>query len=238
MKKLFILAAAALLTLGIASCERDTDPTDQTSPTTPTDPTNPNLGQWVDLGLPSGLLWYSVNLGATAPEQYGDYYAWGETHPKETYNWSTYSYATVDADGSLQTLTKYNTSSAYGTVDNLTTIQPSDDAATQVLGGGARIPTLAEWQELLVNTTAEWTTLNNVNGCKFTAPNGNSLFLPAAGGRYGSEFLDAGSIGNYWSASHVNGTTGYAFHIAPGANAMRNDITYSTGCSVRLVRVY
>ena len=211
MKKLMLLMAAfALLTLGTVSCERDDDNTNQdtpstpstpTDPTDPTDPANPTSGQWVDLGLPSGLLWYSVNLGATSPEQYGDYYAWGETRPKSDYRCSTYRYCTVDADGDHQTFTKYNTKETYGTVDNLTTLQPSDDAATAVLGGGARMPTMDEWQELLDNTTAEWTTQSGVNGRRFTGTNGNSIFLPAAGGRYGSELYFAGERGDYWSSS-------------------------------------
>ena len=73
--------------------------------------------------------------------------------------------------------------------------------AAQKLGDGARMPTKEDWEELLDKTTAEWTTLNGVNGRKFTAANGNSLFLPAAGFRWGSELRSAGSFGNYWSSS-------------------------------------
>ncbi len=171
---------------------------------------NPNPGpgpnpqptiNWVDLGLPSGLLWADRNVGATAPEGYGDYFAWGETTTKDNYTWSTYRYCTTDGEGNLATLTKYNTSTTYGTVDNLTTMEPDDDAATANMGGGARTPTYDEWQELINNTTAEWTTLNGVNGKKFTAANGNTLFLPAAGSRSSSGLLRAGTVGAYWSAS-------------------------------------
>ena len=158
-------------------------------------------GMWVDLGLPSGLLWASYNLGATAPEEYGDYFAWGETTTKSDYGWRTYAYCTVDGDGTVDTLTKYNTVTEYGPVDNLTILQPGDDAATALLGNGARTPTKEEWQELLDNTTPEWTTLNGINGKKFTAANGNTLFLPAAGSRSSSGLLRAGTVGAYWSAS-------------------------------------
>ena len=160
--------------------------------------------EWVDLGLPSGLLWAACNLGASSPEEYGDYYAWGETTTKEVYNLSTYKYCTVDAEGGLATLTKYSTNSGHdfvGTPDNLTTLEAMDDAATQKLGSGARMPTKAEWEELIDNTTAEWTTLNGVNGRKFTASNGKSLFLPAAGIRFGSELYNAGDDGDYWASS-------------------------------------
>ena len=156
---------------------------------------------FVDLGLPSGLLWATCNLGATTPEGHGDYYAWGETATKEVYNWSTYKYCTVDAEGSLQTLTKYNTSTTWGTPDNLTTLQAIDDVAAQKLGDGARMPTKEDWEELIANTTAEWTTVNGVAGRKFTAANGNSLFLPAAGYRWVGELYDAGELGGYWSSS-------------------------------------
>ena len=194
--------------------------------------------EWVDLGLPSGLLWAKCNLGATTPEGHGDYYAWGETATKEVYNWSTYKYCTVDAEGSLQTLTKYNTSTTFGTPDNLTTLQAIDDVAAQKLGDGARMPTKEDWEELLDKTTAEWTTLNGVNGRKFTAANGNSLFLPAAGNRWGSELGGAGSVGNYWSSSLYADFPycAWTFYFNSVGQDMCGDPGRGNGFSVRAVR--
>ena len=159
---------------------------------------------YVDLGLPSGLLWATCNVGANASEDYGDYYAWGETQPKDVYTWSTYQYCM----GSYNTLTKYCTDPSYGYngfTDNLTTLLPEDDAATANWGDGWRMPTNEEWQELLNNTTVTWTQQNGVNGRLFTAPNGNSLFLPAAGRRWGGDLYDVGSRGLYWSSSLSTG---------------------------------
>ena len=161
---------------------------------------------WVDLGLPSGLLWAKCNIGATAPEEYGSYYAWGEISPKEVYNWNTYRYGTADGEGNLLTLIKYNTHSDYGTPDSLTILRATDDAATMAfgIGSGARTPTKEEWQELIGYSTVEWTTMNGVNGLKFTSiTNGNTLFFPAAGMRYGSELngVDGCGFGFYWSSS-------------------------------------
>ena len=156
--------------------------------------------EYVDLGLPSGLLWATCNVGANAPEEYGDYFAWGETQPKDTYNWSTYQYC----NGSYNTLTKYCNSSSYGYngfTDGLTVLEPSDDAATANWGDGWRMPTQAEMQELINNTTVTWTQQNGVNGRLFTAANGNSLFLPAAGYRRDGSLYGAGSNGDYWSSS-------------------------------------
>ena len=144
---------------------------------------------YVDLGLPSGLLWATCNVGADTPEDYGYYFAWGETQPKSDYSWSTYQYG----DGS--TFTKYTGS------DGLTTLLPEDDAATANWGSGWRMPTQAEWQELLNYTTHIWTTQNGVTGRLFTATNGNSLFLPAAGCRDGTSLYNAGTSGHYWSSS-------------------------------------
>ena len=161
---------------------------------------NANGHAYVDLGLPSGTLWATCNVGATTPEGYGNYYAWGETTTKSTYNWSTYRYC----NGSYTTLTKYCSSSSYGNngfIDNLTTLQLSDDAARANWGGDWRMPTKAEWEELKNNTTVTWTTQNGVYGRKFTASNGNSLFLPAAGYRGDGSLYDAGSGGYYWSSS-------------------------------------
>ena len=155
---------------------------------------------YVDLGLPSGLLWATCNVGADSPEDYGDYFAWGETQPKSDYSWGTYQYC----NGSYNTLTKYCTRSDYGYngfTDNLTTLLPEDDAATANWGNGWRMPTQAEFQELLDNTTVTWTTQSGVNGRLFTASNGNSLFLPAAGYRNGTSLNVAGTYGFYWSSS-------------------------------------
>ena len=192
---------------------------------------------WVDLGLPSGLLWAKCNLGATTPEEYGDYYAWGETAPKEVYDWSTYKYCTLDADGYLSTWTKYNTDSDYGTVDNLTTLQAADDAVTAKLGNGARMPTVDEWDELFDNTTAEWMTVNGIYGHMLTASNGKSLFLPAAGLRLGSELFSAGEGGLYWASSLYAGYPGDAWYFGfyAGGQSVYYYYRYS-GFPVRAVR--
>ena len=155
---------------------------------------------YVDLGLPSGTLWATCNVGATTPEGYGDYFAWGETQPKDTYNWSTYQYC----NGSFNTLTKYCDKYSFGYngyTDNLTTLLPEDDAATANWGSDWRMPTMEERRELYQNTTHTWTTQNGVKGRLFTATNGNSLFLPAAGYRDGTSLYYAGTYGVYWSSS-------------------------------------
>jgi len=156
---------------------------------------------WVDLGLPSGTKWATCNVGATTPEGYGNYYAWGETTTKETYSWDTYRYY----DGS--NLTKYTGS------DGLATLQSSDDAATANWGSGWRMPTQTEMRELIDNCTVTWTTQNGVNGRLFTGSNGNSIFLPAAGYRYDSELNGAGSGGYVWSGSLYSDDTGGAWGL-------------------------
>ena len=160
---------------------------------------------YVDLGLPSGLLWATCNIGADAPEDYGDYFAWGETQPKNYYDWSSYQYC----NGSINTLTKYCNSSIYGYngfTDNLTTLLPEDDAATANWGNYWRTPTKEEWQELYNHTICTRTTQNGVNGRLFTASNGNSLFLPAAGFPDGSNLSLTGSYGSYRSSSLDTGS--------------------------------
>ena len=161
------------------------------------DPTGAENGYgYVDLGL--SVKWATCNVGASSPEEYGDYFAWGETEPKSIYDWSTYKYC----NGSNLTLTKYNTNSSYGIVDNKTQLELSDDAAYMNWGGAWRMPTDAEMTELREQCTWKWTSQNGMNGYRVTSnSNGNSIFLPAAGYRYESSLRYAGSDGDYWSSS-------------------------------------
>lgn len=149
----------------------------------------------VDLGL--SVKWACCNVGATKPEEYGGYYAWGETEEKSDYTWKTYKWC----NGSYDSMTKYCTYSNYGRVDNKTVLDPEDDVAHVKWGGSWRMPTLEEQKELLNECTWKWTELNGVNGCKVTGPNGNSIFLPAAGDRVGTKFFNGGTGGYYWSSS-------------------------------------
>lgn len=159
---------------------------------------NHNHPHMIDLGLPSGTKWACCNVGATKPEEYGGYYAWGETEEKENYSWSTYKWC----NGSRDSMTKYCTNSYHGTVDNKTVLDPEDDVAHVKWGGSWRMPTLEEQMELLNECTWKWTELNGVNGYRVIGPNGNSIFLPAAGYCRGSVLhRRRGSYGNYWSSS-------------------------------------
>ncbi len=158
-----------------------------------------NYHEYVDLGL--SVKWATCNVGAETPEDYGDYFAWGEAKPKSTYDWNTYKWC----QGSKTTMTKYCTKSiygTYGTVDNKTQLDLSDDAAHVNWGGSWRMPTHDELRELIENCSWTWTTQNGVKGYKVTSKtNGNSIFLPAAGYRFGSSLYNAGSYGYYWSSS-------------------------------------
>ena len=190
--------------------------------------------QAVDLGLPSGLYWASCNIGATTPEGYGDYYAWGETETKADYSWATYKYA----NGDYNKLTKYCSYNGNdGFTDDKTTLDPEDDAAHVNWGGDWRMPTRAEVDELLNNCTWTWTTQNGVNGYQVSSKtNGNSIFLPAAGCR-DADLNNAGSVGYYWSASLNDYYPGNTWCIDFGSDY--HDRGYNSryfGLSVRPVR--
>ncbi len=165
-----------------------------------------DVPQAVDMGTVvygKNIKWASFNIGASSPEEYGLHYAWGETEPKSNYSWSTYKWC----NGSYNTLTKYNTNSSYGNVDNKTVLDAADDVASVKLGGKWRIPTDAEWTELREQCAWTWTTNYNGTGVKgriVTAPNGKSIFLPAAGGRGGTGLFGAGFEGYYWSSSYTD----------------------------------
>lgn len=161
-----------------------------------------NGHEYVDLGLPSGVKWATCNVGASKPEEYGGYYAWGETEEKSNYDWSTYKWCR----GNHKTIAK------YGLFDNKTVLDPQDDVAHVKWGGTWRMPTEAELNELRNNCTWTWITQNGVKGYKVTGPNGNSIFLPAAGYRYGTEANNRGGNGYYWSSSLNSDYSYYAFY--------------------------
>ena len=151
---------------------------------------------YVDLGL--SVKWATCNVGATSPEDYGDYFAWGETKPKSTYTWSTYKWCKDNDDN----ITKYCTDSRYGKVDNKTQLDISDDASRANWGGSWRMPTHDEIKELIENCTWTWTAQNGVKGYDVTSKiNDNSIFLPAAGYRYVGDLDCEGIYGYYWSSS-------------------------------------
>lgn len=164
-------------------------------PITLKDASTPEEHEYVDLGLPSGTLWATCNVGAEKPEGYGDYFAWGETSPKEKYDYETYKWC----NGTSSSFTKYNSNSKYGTVDNKTVLEPEDDAAHVNWGGTWRMPTDSEIQELIDNCTWTWTTLNGISGFNVEGYNGNFIFLPAAGCYWDTSAGGMGEIGYYWS---------------------------------------
>lgn len=190
---------------------------------------------WVDLGLPSGTLWATCNVGADTPEDYGDYFAWGETSPKDYYDWSTYKYC----NGAGDKLTKYCDKSDCGYngfTDNLTILYSEDDAATVNWGSDWRTPTKGQWQELKENTTSEWTTWNDVYGRVFYG-NGQSLFLPATGNRYESNLNDVGDYGRYWSSALNTDSPSRAWNFYFESDNYRvGGPIRSSGQSVRPVR--
>ena len=160
----------------------------------------------IDLGLPSGTLWACCNVGASSPEGYGDYFAWGETTTKSTYYWDNYKWCNCEEENPeiANEFTKYCMNSNYGTIDNKTELEAEDDAATVNWGTSWRMPTLDEISELCSECNWTWITQNGVNGNKVIGPNGNYIFLPAAGFRGGSidvitEYV--GTDGYYWSSS-------------------------------------
>lgn len=186
--------------------------------------------QAVDLGL--SVKWASCNVGANRPEEYGDYFAWGEVKPKSVYDWSTYKYC----NGSANTLAKYNSYSSYGRVHYKTTLDAQDDVATVNWGSNWRMPTKEEQDELRTECKWEWTKLNGVNGYKVIGPNGNSIFLPVAGYMNGSDLVNAGSSGLYWSGSLIAYNPLSAYSVGFGSDLVDwFDSSRNYGRSVRPV---
>lgn len=154
-----------------------------------------NGHQFVDLGLPSGTKWATCNVGASKPEESGDYFAWGETLVRIKNTDDIYNYR--DSDG----LTKYCNNYVYGKdgfVDNKIELDLTDDVANQQWGSSWRIPSKGQCEELINNTSCKWITINGVDGCLFRGINGNSIFLPAAGYRLGMQIVLEGIFGRFW----------------------------------------
>ncbi len=186
----------------------------------------------VDLGLPSGTLWADRNVGADSPEAYGDYFAWGETSTKSTYNWSTYKWC----KGSYNTMTKYCIKYSYGTVDNNTVLDLEDDAAYVNMGTEWRMPTTDELKEIYFKCTWTWTTQNGTKGYRVTGPNGKSIFLPATGYRSGSSLSDAGFWGHFWSASLDESDPDMAWNLGfYSSNCHKGSSSRFCGYTVRAV---
>ena len=177
----------------------------------------------IDLGLPSGTKWACCNVGASAPEQYGKYYAWGETSPKSVYNFSTYLYGSI--------LAVANIGSDIGGTDY--------DAATVNWGAPWRMPSLTQIQEVLNNCSSTWISQNGVKGRKFVGSNGGIIFIPAAGECLNDELTQAGAYGRYWSSTLIEGNPYNAYEMSfyPGSAGWSDgSFKRSFGLSVRPVR--
>lgn len=187
--------------------------------------------EWIDLGLPSGLLWASTNVGAEKPEDFGLYFAWGETQGYEgvtidkQFTWDDYKFGTEN------NLTKYNDT------DGLTILELEDDAAYQS-DNTCRMPTKADLEELIANTDSTWETLNGVNGRRFISKtNGNSIFVPVAGGCYDGSVGNVGSYGYLWSSSlgESNSESTWYLYFYSGNVRVNSGRRYG-GLSVRAVK--
>lgn len=206
MKKLFLFSFGVVtaLSLFFVSCDNG----DNDNYTGDDDNSTPTTYEAVDLGLPSGLKWASCNIGATAPEEYGSYFAWGETEEKTIYEWENYKYS-GDTPSSMF---KYCTSDSYGICDGKDVLDPEDDVARAEWGGDWRMPTNKEQLELVDNCDWEWTARNGVNGFVVKSRvNNNSIFIPAAGYYSGDELYMLGKAGTYLSCDLRAGIDRAAF---------------------------
>ena len=158
-----------------------------------------NGHKFINLGLPSGLLWAECNVGASSPWEDGDYYAWGETETKSYYSWDTY---------------KWSSSPKYNYSDGKTTLEASDDVATVKWGKECRMPSRAEFQELY--NKCDWTWKSNYNGTSgylVKGSNGQTIFLPASGNRFDGDLYNHGSLGYYWSSSLNTSGPDFAYNL-------------------------
>ena len=186
---------------------------------------------YIDLGLPSGTLWATKNIGAENPEDYGDYFAWGETKPKSIYSWNTYKW--------FKTKLLLPKMRKYGTVDNKSDLDFQDDAAYVNWGCEWCMPSLEQIKELKEQCKWEWTNYKGKNGCIITGSNGNTLFLPAAGYRSGTSLIDVGKTGGYWQRSRHSSFSSNAYFLRFRSGCFECDGDFRFyGSSVRPVRLH
>ena len=203
--------------------------------------------EYVDLGL--SVKWATCNIGADKPEDYGDYYAWGELSPKESYTWENYRFRTGGNDEATVRLSKYTSmyytsmldeDNRYFIADDKTRLDLEDDVAHVRWGGNWRLPTDEEMNELIDSCTWTWTTLNGVKGCRVTSNRpgytDRSIFLPAAG-VFDNNIRSSGTWGHYWSSSVNKQETSYrAGVLAIGSGYAAVKVTFRNhGQSIRPV---
>ena len=182
-----------------------------------------NVHEYIDLGL--SVLWATTNVGANTPEEYGEYYAWGETEPKDNFTWANYKWC----DGTVNNITKYNN------IDSLITLLPEDDAAHVNWGGEWRMPTFEEQRELREYCTWTWETINGHTGYRVTGPNGNSIFLPAAGNITNQKLDAVGAMGYQWSSTAKPGIQAHRMHYSHSVIEDYHGGSRACGASVRPV---
>jgi len=192
-----------------------------------------NGHEWVDLGLPSGIKWAKTNVGSSSSYYAGEYYAWGETSVKNTYEESNYKWLKY-VSPNVYSLTKYCTNSSYGTKDGKTTLESSDDIASREWGGKWRMPTKENFEELLSYCTWSLQT-SGTKGYKVTSKvNGNSIFLPVCGS-WSSSLVHDTSLGNYWTSSTPGNKNAYMFEFNLYTTRKINTCYRTYGLNVRPV---
>ncbi len=193
--------------------------------------------EYVDLGLPSGTLWATCNIGASLPSDCGEYFSWGEISTKPDFDASTYSYVS-----SNEKPTKYCNDASFGNdgfVDNLITLEPSDDVATSQWGSGWCMPTKQQWDEL--RTHCKWmrTVRDGKKGSEVKGPNGNTIFLPATGKRdaWNKAPGHVGEIGYYWTSSLYtdNPQNAWYLYFGSGSAGISSNYRYF-GLAIRAVK--
>lgn len=249
LKQLFMLMLMAVLSAGLASCGGSDDDDPTVTPTTPSTetPATPEVKvshEYVDLGLPSKTLWATCNIGAEKPEDYGLYFAWGETKgytatDAHSFEWKNLAYCSGNTEKGP--FTRYVGTNDYGKEDGNMELLPEDDAATKNWGEDWRMPTAEQFVELLNSyyTKTEWTKKNGVYGRLITSKtNDNTLFLPAAGIRVNNDIRMRGEYGCCWSCSLLPTNSSEAFYLnfsSVNIDSYKDSRYY--GRSIRPVRV-